>query len=73
MEGKVDGPWMGLFEYNIYYNLNNTQGDYFRFGSVFIKKNNETKFFLKKTKTISNRFGSVFFVWVRLVFLVLGL
>jgi hypothetical protein len=26
----------------------NTRGDYFRFGSVFIKKNNQTEFFLKK-------------------------
>jgi len=23
MEGRVDGPWMGLLGYNIYYNLNN--------------------------------------------------
>jgi hypothetical protein len=26
------------------------RGDYFRFGSVFIKKNNQTKFFLKKNR-----------------------
>jgi hypothetical protein len=37
------------------------RGDYFRFGLVFIKKNNQTDFFLK-TETSSNRpeFGLVF-------------
>ena len=52
------------------------RGDHFQFDSVFIKKNNQTKIFLKKMKidsnrlvwvrffrikTSSNRFGSVFF------------
>jgi len=63
-----------------------SRGDHFRFGSVFIKKNNQTKIiiFLKKktetepkpgqtdrfrfgffrAKTGSNRFGSVFPVWL---------
>ena len=45
------------------------RGDYFRFGSVFIKKSNQTEFFFlkKKTETESKpgqtdrfRFGSVF-------------
>jgi len=37
-------------------------GDYFRFSSVFIKKNNQIEiFFLKKTKTRSNRPVSVRF------------
>jgi hypothetical protein len=54
-------------------------GDYFQFGSVFIKKSNQTEFFLNKTKTgsnrpvlvrffrtktNSNRSGSVFSVWL---------
>jgi hypothetical protein len=48
-------------------------GDHFWFGSIFItKKNNQTEFFLKKTKTISNRpvsvrfgfFGQNRFGWV---------
>ena len=58
-------------------------GDYFRFVSIFIKKNNQTKFIFKKnrnqtetgsnrlvsvrffrTKISSNRFGSVFSVWL---------
>jgi len=30
-------------------------GDHFQFGSVFIKKSNQTDFFLNKTKTGSNR------------------
>jgi len=54
--------------------------DHFRFGLVFIKTNNQIEFFLKKpnrnrfkptsfglffrTKTGSNRFGSVFPVWL---------
>jgi hypothetical protein len=59
---------------------NNIRGDHFRFGSVFIKKSNQTE--LKKTtetgsnrpvsvrsfwkKNLFFRFGSVFFsVWVR--------
>jgi hypothetical protein len=33
----------------------NIRGVHFRFGSVFIKKNNQTDFFLKKTETGSNR------------------
>jgi hypothetical protein len=46
-----------------------SRGDYFLFGSVFIKKNNKTEFFLKKTETelksvqtdrFRFRFGSVF-------------
>jgi len=44
-----------------------SRGDYFLFGSVFIKKNNKTEFFLKKTETELKsvqtdrfRFGSVF-------------
>jgi antibiotic biosynthesis monooxygenase (ABM) superfamily enzyme len=42
-----------------------SQGDHFRFGLVFIKKNNQTEIFLfKKTETGSNRFGSVFLVWL---------
>ena len=39
-----------------------SKGDYFRFGSVFIKKNNQTEFFLKKTETGSNRPVSVRFL-----------
>ena len=35
--------------------------DYFRFGSVFIKKNNQIEIFLKKTETGSNRPVSVRF------------
>jgi hypothetical protein len=31
------------------------RGDHFRFDSVFIKKNNQTEFFKKKTETGSNR------------------
>jgi hypothetical protein len=48
------------------------KGNYFRFGSVFINKNNQTKifFFEKKTETGSNRpvsvrFGSVWFFRVK--------
>jgi len=60
-----------------------SRGDHFRFGSVFIKKNNQTEFkktkpnrnrfkptsfstvrFVFRTKTGSNRFGSVFSVWL---------
>jgi len=46
-----------------------SRGDYFLFGSVFIKKNNKTEFFFKKTETelksvqtdrFRFRFGSVF-------------
>jgi hypothetical protein len=29
-----------------------SRGDYFQFGSVFIKKNNQTDFFLKKPKLV---------------------
>jgi len=57
----------------------NSRGDYFRFGSVFIKKNNQTEiYFLQKLKPVQTdlaqffwfgsvffRFGSVFFVRVR--------
>ena len=32
-----------------------TRGDYFRSDSIFIKKNNQNQFFLKKTETGSNR------------------
>jgi len=39
-----------------------SKGDYFRFGSVFIKKNNQTEFFFKKTETGSNRPVSVRFL-----------
>jgi len=35
------------------------KGNYFRFGLIFIKKNNQIKFF-KKKKTDWFRFGSVF-------------
>jgi hypothetical protein len=37
------------------------RGDYFQFGSVFIKNNNQTEIFFKKTKTGSNRPVSVRF------------
>ena len=38
-----------------------SRGDHFRFGLVFIKKNNQTEIFLfKNTETGSNRFGSFF-------------
>jgi hypothetical protein len=42
-----------------------SRSDYFRFGLVFIKKNNQTKFFFFKSETglnrpVSVRFGSVF-------------
>jgi hypothetical protein len=39
------------------------RGDHFWFGSVFIKKSNQTEFFFKKTKTeiVSNRPVSVRF------------
>jgi hypothetical protein len=40
-----------------------SRDDYFRFGLVFIKKNNQTEIFKKKTETGSNRFGSVFSVF----------
>ena len=56
-----------------------SSGDHFRFDSVFIKKNNQTNFFLNRnrfkatgfgsvwffrTKVGSNQFGSVFLVWL---------
>jgi hypothetical protein len=41
------------------------RGDYFRFGSDFIKKNNQTEIFFKKTETISNRLVSVRFGFLR--------
>ena len=41
------------------------RGDDFRFGLVFIKKSNQTEFFLKKTETGSNRPVSVRFGSVR--------
>ena len=37
----------------------NDKGDHFRFGSVFIKKDNKTEI-LKKTRPVSVRFDSVF-------------
>ena len=40
-----------------------TRGDYFRFGSIFIKKNNQIKFFFLKPKPVQTdrfRFGLVF-------------
>jgi len=52
----------------------NDRGDHFRFSSVFIKKDNKTEILKKnrpvgsvhffRTKTGSNRFGSVFLVWL---------
>jgi len=43
------------------------RGDHFRFGSVFIKKSNQTEifFFEKKTETESNRSVSVRFFWAK--------
>jgi hypothetical protein len=42
-----------------------SRGDHFRFGSVFIKKSNQTEiFFFKKTETGSNRPVSVRFVFL---------
>ena len=41
--------------------ISSSRSDYFRFGSVFIKKNNQTDFFFKKTETGSNRSLSVRF------------
>ena len=57
-----------------------SRGDYFRFGLIFIRKSNKTKFFLrKKTETGSNRPSSVRFLekkpvqnWFGSVFLVLA-
>jgi hypothetical protein len=46
-------------------NLVFDRGDYFFFGSVFIKKSNQTKFFFKKTKTGSNRLVSVQFFRIK--------
>jgi hypothetical protein len=34
------------------------RGDYFQFGSIFIKKNNQTDFFLKKPKSVQTEIGS---------------
>jgi hypothetical protein len=42
------------------------RGNYFQFDLVFIKKSNQTEFFLKKTKTGSTglvQFFQVFSVW----------
>ena len=38
-----------------------SRGDYFRFGSVFIKKSNQTKFFLKNPKPNRNWFKTTGF------------
>jgi hypothetical protein len=38
-----------------------SRGDYFRFGSVFIKKSNQIKFFLKNPKPNRNRFKTTHF------------
>jgi hypothetical protein len=46
-------------------NLVFDRGDYFLFGSVFIKKVTKPKFFFKKTKTGSNRLVSVRFGFLR--------
>jgi hypothetical protein len=45
------------------------RGDYFRFGLVFIKKNNQTEFFLKKSKPNRNRFKPTGFGLVQFGFL----
>jgi hypothetical protein len=42
-----------------------SRGNYFLFGLVFIKKNNQTEFFFKKTKIGSNRLVSVLFGFFR--------
>jgi hypothetical protein len=45
-----------------------TSGDYFRFGSVFIKKNNQTEFLKKKLKPVQTDwswFGSVRFFRIK--------
>jgi hypothetical protein len=43
------------------YRLITYRGDHFRFGSIFIKKNNETEILKKKTETSSHRLVSVRF------------
>jgi len=49
-----------LLSFNIYIYIK-SRGNHFRFGLVFIKKNNQTEFFFKKTETGSNRLVSVLF------------
>jgi hypothetical protein len=71
-----------ILGYSTKISIASIRDDYFQFSSVFIKKNNQTNFFLKKnwkqtetgfgsvrffrTKTDSNRFGSGF--WFGSVF-----
>jgi hypothetical protein len=57
---------------NFFFHMVKSRGDHFRFGSVFIKKSNQTEIFFlkKKPKPVQTglarffRFGLVFLVWL---------
>jgi hypothetical protein len=46
--------------------------DYFRFGLIFIKKNNQTEFFLKKPKPVQTGLARLGFLPVWLGFFLFG-